>query len=216
MFRIKLAAVFLGGMLAFWGYQEYSVGRKSSEKPEKIFLSKIESGEKKITNNHIRITKHYRVLEEAIYQSTEKSEDEIEVVYYPIISIRHPKYKSRKKKSPEEIINSMGGKSEIGKFSVLVKTHEFKHVNDFIRVVEKGEFKKKSIQGLVINKIDKLKADEKALLRKSFPEVDLDNIIILEEGRKPKGTGVCFASMIGGGLISILGIVSFFAFKEQG
>lgn len=61
-----------------------------------------------------------------------------------------------------------------------------------------------SVSGLIVNRIKKLKGDERKYLRQSFPTVDLDEVLILEQDRAPKPLVLSLA-MIAGGVLLILG-----------
>lgn len=63
-----------------------------------------------------------------------------------------------------------------------------------------------SVQGLVINKISNLKDEELDLLRQSFPSLNPEKILVLEEGRKPAGAAKKFGMIGGGGLLSLVGL----------
>lgn len=54
-------------------------------------------------------------------------------------------------------------------------------------------------------------SDEKDLLREAFPSLDLDNIIILHDGREPTSTVASIGMIAGGGLTLIIAILIVFA-----
>ena len=75
----------------------------------------------------------------------------------------------------------------IDTFAVLVKTEKFDTVGDLPETFDRAS----SIEGLIINEIDSLDDDEEKLIQQSFPSLDLDEVLILEEDRKPaSGKGV--------------------------
>jgi hypothetical protein len=60
------------------------------------------------------------------------------------------------------------------------------------------------LDGLVVNRIEALDADERELLHQDYPGIDFDKCIILEEGRQPSDGAMLFL-LGGGGLALLLG-----------
>src|SRR5262249_23115044 len=62
----------------------------------------------------------------------------------------------------------------------------------------------KGVQGLVINVVSPLSSKEKDLIRDSFPSINFDKLLILEEGRTPT-SALWSTSLIFGGIAVLLG-----------
>lgn len=159
----------------------------------------IESGAADTSNAHIKVGSHFPVYFELIYYGEENT-DKIQYVYYPILSAEHPFVQGLatlyEKYIPEEKI------PQVGEFSVLVKSKRYSNTSELPEGFDEAE----SVQGLVINKISNLKDEELDLLRQSFPSLNPEKILVLEEGRKPAGAAKKFGMIGGGGLLSLVGL----------
>jgi len=88
---------------------------------------------------------------------------------------------------------------EVDTFRVLVKTKRFKTESSIPNGISSDD----SLKGLVINLIRSMDAEEKKLIKQSFPKVNIDDVIILEDGREPASMMVSLG-MIGGGILLAL------------
>ena len=216
MFRLKLIIIFIGGMVAFLGFEEYKVSMDSTEEPMAIELAALEENTE-VDNNHLKVENYMALYPYSVYEyQTKKGETgepgnntKVNHTYYPIISQSHPYINQ---------IAELGNRYEdlslvpdeewptVQNFSVLIKTKSFKTIGS---IPDKYEIKT-DIQGLIINKIEELDSEEKQLVKESFPTVSMNNLLILEEGRKPSSIFKSFGMMGGGAVLSILGIGMFF------
>jgi len=217
MFRVKLIMIGIGGVLMFVGFQEFRVSQGTSTKAELLDLSAVEAGEKP-GNSHVKIGGHTAVHGGAIYeyrQSKYSNADptpktKITHAYYPIISKEHPfnvgwAELAQKYASLDEIPE--GEKlPELTTFSVIVKTKRFETIGN----IPDGINDEKSVQGLLINRIEGLDSEERNLILQSFPQVDVDQLLLLEEGRKPSSNFKSIGTMGGGLLLALVGIGLFF------
>ena len=62
-----------------------------------------------------------------------------------------------------------------------------------------------TVQGLVVNEIERMSGEEKKLLTESYPGVDFTRCWILELGREPSGVSKVLAFMGGGGMLALAG-----------
>jgi len=95
---------------------------------------------------------------------------------------------------------------EIEHFAALVKTKRFKTVGSIPDDLEDET----SVQGLVINRIKSLKGEEAKLIEETFPEIDLDKVLLLEHNRKPASLTKSLGMTFGGALLTLIGIGLFF------
>ena len=203
MFRVKIAAIIGGLVLTYFGVQEFRVGMGASTEPTAAELVVIENGETP-ESNHLLIGQHVADYVGCVYEYTEGS-DKVNHMYYPIISEENSFFDELaalygKYGNQNDIPD--GEYPEIHDFTVLVKTKRFKNR----RSIPEGLVSEDKVQGLVINLIDSLDAEEKQLIQSQFPEVNLDEVLILEEGRKPASMIVSGAMIAGGILLSLLGL----------
>jgi len=223
VFRVKLAAVVLGGVLAFMGFEEYRVSSGATSEPESIDLSGLEAGQD-VANTHIRIGLHSAVYAGVVYrwEGDEYSNDgsspnaRVKYAYYPIISRTHP-FNVRwdalaEKYGSYDDVPETEDFPELTTFSVLVKTERFKTVG----TLPEGILDETERSGLLIHRIDGLDEEEKILVREGFPQVDFDKLLILEDGRKPSSAFMWMGMMAGGLLVSLTGVALLVARRQEG
>ena len=204
MLRIKLAAVFGGLVLAYFGIQEFRVSHGGSSEPTSTELATIEKGSAP-ANNHVEIGPHYAIYGGSVYQYTQGKYDhsapgsstKVSYCYYPIISGEHPFIQAVMNEEEDP---------QFGDIAVIVKTHRFKTIGQIPEeIVEES-----SVKGLVVNRIESLDKEERKLLHENFPQVDFEKVLIVEDGRRPASL-LKSAGMVGGGaLISLIGVALFF------
>ncbi len=155
----------------------------------------------------------------------------IDYSYYPIISETHPAsegvkaYKELHEMHMEGKLNDDFDSEAIQKilseskvdfdklmkegpvikdFKVLVKTNNYYTVGNLPQTdIAIGE----SIKGMVINSITSLDNDEIKLLRESFPNANLDNVLILEENRSPSSALLFIGLWVAGVILIVVGFV---------
>lgn len=205
--KLNLALIVVGGVFVWLGYNEYRLSDGATGTAQPIELAEIEAG--RIPENaHLEVGPHWRMYQELLFRYQQKwgsdevtAETPIEYSYYPILSTSHPFFAELEKSR-----QAYGGVEQIAEealptvetFSMLVKTKQFKTVGDLPDSWAEGE----PIQGLVVNRIYKLKKDEAELLTQSFPGIDLANILVLEEGRSPTSSAQVWGFMGGGAACS--------------
>jgi len=180
------------------------VSKGTTAEPVAVELADLESGKETGENAHIKVGAHYPAYFELIYYGPENNPEKIDYSYYPILSKNHTfvaALGALYEKYPEGDFSESEMPS-VGDFKVLVKTKAFKKVDD----IPGGFDSVESIEGLIVNRIDKLKPDEQDLLKQSFPSFDPDKILILEVGRKPASNLKQYGMMGGGALLAFLGL----------
>lgn len=212
MERVFLALAAIGGVLGYMGYEEYTVSQGASAEPTYVELAELEGGAVP-DNSHLVIGPHWRIYGGSIYEyeqdvwETGEPDDSATVnyTYYPIISYEHPyilKLISLEEEygDLEQVPDSVWP-NDIGDIAVLIKTRKFRTIG----AIPDDWLDAEEIQGLVINQIESLGAEERSLIRESFPSARLDKVLLLEEGRKPSSSGSAFAQLGGGAVLMILG-----------
>jgi len=202
MFRLAIAMIIGGGIFTYFNTREFLLDRRAKAEPEAIDLAKLEAGDTP-DNPHLRIGKHFAVFAAGVYEYRKGKNDvgvtpntKITKYFYPVISAEHPFFKEL-----AELAKQHGGLDnvpddaswpQINSFRVLVKTTRFPTVGaipDDIRDVD-------SISGVVINSIDPLDKETRNLLLTQFRGADLENVLVLEDGRKPAGLAWGLAKVI--------------------
>lgn len=198
--RIILLIAVGGGVLAFIGIQEYRVSMGTSTEPEQVSLKALEQGEE-LKNNHVLITEHIAAYPGAVYEHYEGT-GKVNHAHYPIISDDHKFFDELNQLAEKYNGLDSAPDSEfpgIDDFKVLVKTREFKTIDSIPRQLTDET----SVQGLVVNLVGGLDSDEKKYFKQAYPKLDLDNVLIVEKGRKPASPFKSLG-MIGGGVLLIL------------
>lgn len=210
--KLFLVLIVLGGIFVFEGYKEYNLSKKSSEVPKEVELATLENGEH-LDNYHVKIGPHWRIYSGSVFtyeptsivDSEQKPENKVTHVYYPIISNEHPFFPQMGKLAekhgsfdaiPDEEIPDI-------EFTVLVITNEFNTIGD----IPEDWIDSPSIQGLVINEVSGGPDDEeRELIKSSFPNIDFDKVLILDEGRTPTSSDNAKLMMGGGVALSLAGL----------
>jgi hypothetical protein len=58
------------------------------------------------------------------------------------------------------------------------------------------------VQGLLINRVEKLDAEEVRLLKSSFPKMNFDKVLLLESGRTPSSVLFALLAMLAGAVLA--------------
>ena len=178
----------------------------TSREAKQVELAELEQGEAP-TNTHLRISSHLALYGASVYEYEESKYSsgapsgsaKVNHCYYPIYSVEHPVMVAF---ANEEEIDE----AQLGTFAVMVKTKRFKTVNSIPDGIDEAA----SVQGLVINRIGSLDSEEKKLVKQSFPTVNFDKVLILEEGRKPSSLLITLGMLLGGLALIVVGVGLFF------
>jgi hypothetical protein len=210
-----------GGGAVFQGCREYRLSAGVPTTPIEVDIRDLERGDAPYTT-HVKVGEHVAVYPACVYVYEANFGEELNErtkcssVYYPAVTKRHPLIngmkslikKYRYKAAPEDLKLSNGDD-----IAVLVKTRKFKSVG---AIPQRSE-ERSSLQGMVINRIHTIDGDERNLLQSSFSDMDLDKVLIVEEGRTPASAAV-YLGMLAGGLALIVtggGILVMMNKKEQ-
>ena len=105
---------------------------------------------------------------------------------------------------------SLGTAQFNGDVRVIVKTTQARNKEQLYSL------EGRSVTGVVVNDIDSLSDDEKAVLRGAYPKIDFDRCWIVEVNRQPASTGRIFSMVGGGGTLALLGVAIFFMGNRAG
>lgn len=218
MWRLKLGGIVLGAFLAFWGFNEKKLNENITKDPQSVTMAELEKGDYS-GSNHVKITDFAYLHYQLVYQAkVDKGDQEVKgsskvtYAYIPIVSKEHKfmgelnEFISQIQEGNEDVTEP-----KLTGYSVLVKTKKYQTYAD---LPSDFEVSKDPAQGIFINKVTNLDKEEKDLLLEGCPGIDLDKVLILEEGRTPTSATNAYAALIGGVLISLLSILWFF--KKSG
>lgn len=168
--------------MSLLGFKEFLASRNTDSEPSSMIVSKLERNPK-LSNNFITLKDYYCIYEKKVFKDDrEKDLKGAKHLYYPAISSKT----ARKYGSGTGIMNNMKD------CKVLIKTSKYHK-----RTPPKGIKEGKNMDGLVISS-SSLKNSEKVKLRKLFPKINFNKVIIVEEDREPSSLLKTFSMMIGG------------------
>jgi hypothetical protein len=207
MARLAVLLIVGGGFLSFMGGQEFLVSRGASSEPAAVELASLEAGEA-APNNHLRVGEHIALYPACVYSYQTKKHvagdpemsAKVNYCFYPIISREHEFIRGLidQKEKPEG--PGAVAVPTIRQFAVLVKTRQFKTIG----AIPSDIGTVPSVQGLVINQIDSLDGEEEKLIKENFPQLNVDKVLILEEGRRPASLAKSLG-MVAGGVVLVIG-----------
>ena len=214
MWRIMLAMMIGGGFLCYYGCNEYTVSSGTGSEPLDVSLADLESGTE-IDNNYVKLGEHicvwdgcifeYEMAEGASPSAEPPASAKVNHAYYPVISGSHPFIVGLNALEEEhgslENVPENAVWPDLSTFAVLIKTGRFNTVGS----IPDGLGDSAGIKGLIINRIASLDAEEARLIKGSFPGINLDKVLILEENRTPTGAMASIGMMIGGILLFLCG-----------
>ncbi|HKI30621.1 MAG TPA: hypothetical protein VKA46_01920 [Gemmataceae bacterium] len=181
-YRFAGILILIGCVLVAWAYRERDVSVVVSDEPEEIALKDLIA--RGPDGNANIILKDYGLGQNFVIRMNGNSWAQ---VWVPVI--------------PSE---GTSGGEEVG---------DVKNVQAIImstQVQNKGELVRhlgvKRLAGMVTNRITKLGAEEKRLLRQSYPTADLERCLIIEDGRQPSGVGKVMLLGAGGIGLVLAGI----------
>jgi hypothetical protein len=180
-----------------FAWTEWRIGSTATTEPLAVELGQLEKGQVP-DNNHLKIGSHVACYFATVFTYTSKDrrqpdlDTKVDYAFYPIISADHPYFhevrriqeKYRNVKTPPDEIDW----PELSDFRVLVRTNRFKTVGD---IPDDDTRTDPAVQGLVINRISTLDAEEQRLIKQDFPDIDFNKVLILSEGRRPSSGLFC-------------------------
>lgn len=189
MFRIKAGLVLGGVFLIIFGVRDAWLNSSASSTPVPVDLAALENGGK-VENENVVIGPHVALFPYYVFETPSDSDyGDLPVNYcvYPIISISGGELERMAKHEGPDL-------PPLGNVAVLVKSKKYKRTSEIPESIEPRD----SMQGLVINNINTLDNDMKDFIKKSYPNVNVDTVLVVEEGRSP--------NMILGALMAVGGI----------
>ncbi|MEM7263246.1 MAG: hypothetical protein AAF488_14745 [Planctomycetota bacterium] len=216
IFRLWFFLLVGGLILLVMGLREYDLAVGASAESVAQKLEDLEKGEE-ATNVHVSIGEHIELYSSSIYEYRSadddeaglKPEDTISSMYIPILSKAHPE--------AQRVLDEAFSETPTApkSFRVLVKAERFKSIDQIpANAAERG-----GVKGLILNRISPLDSQDRQIIRREFPGVDLDELLVLEEGRTPMAPSTAVGLVVGGGVLMILGLVvlvrRFFGSRER-
>ncbi|MBT3200184.1 MAG: hypothetical protein HN350_09725 [Phycisphaerales bacterium] len=213
---VGIIVMVIGGCLAWFGVLEHRVGSQASTEPVAVELADLENGSP-VPDNNILIGLHHCMYNSSVIEyeydddgrSEMRSTSPVNWIWTPLISDKHSYMQGIRK-----LIKTHGSLKKVPKgarwpvvkdFVVLLKSEVYDTVGD----IPDGRKTYESVYGLVINQIESLGEDEKRLIRRKFPKIDFDKVLIVEHGRKPLSAALSISIIVGGCVLFLIPVVLF-------
>ncbi|MBX2850366.1 MAG: hypothetical protein KTR15_01315 [Phycisphaeraceae bacterium] len=194
MIRIAIALLVGGGILTFFGYNEHKLASAADSEPQTITAQDLIANGYD-DNAHVSVKDFEMITWETIVLTPEDNPNKFEKVWAPMIAFDDP-YIEELQALPD---NAQTAPPYRGQVALILYSTDISSSGQLDSVAYQD-----TVQGLVINEIDKLGGEELKELKKSL-SIDPDKVIILEHNRKPKGTGTTMLMMVGGVLLMLVG-----------
>ena len=211
MNRFLIAVAVIGAVIAYNGTQELDLAEGATAEPLRVSLGDIEAGRIPV-NPHLQIGEHWAMNHELVY-SYQTDRDAVDVepgpaqkldfAYYPIVAADNAYF--RELGNLEELYQGLENipedrLPELDGFKMLVRTKRYATIGGLPEPVWTPS---EGVTGLIANRVRSLSKDEAALIRASFPTIDTEGLLILEEGRRPASAAESYAQIGGGALVAV-------------
>jgi hypothetical protein len=199
MFRIKLVMIIGGGMLVWFGVQEWRLAQAAKETPQTISCADL-SANGPGDNANIVLTDSLICVDSFVYEG-KKNSTTWSKVWVPVVP-SNGEYVQQIK----ELIEKNGGNLNITppppqNIKVILTSNKIPSQAEIGALTQQS-----SITGLVTNKIESLGNKQRKILEESYPGTDFTKCWIVDHDRQPSGMGKV-AGMAGGGLVlSLVGV----------
>ncbi len=188
-FRLALVLLVMGGVLLMGGINELRLTNASSRKPETISLKGL--AERGPQGNPNIILTDFRLCNKFV-QTTRtnwgQKAERWESVWVPIVP------------QDEGLLGLFGADAAGRNIQAIIFS---KHVGS---KAELARLAVPQLRGMVINAISSLGADQLKLLQKSYPGIDFQRCLIIEEGHKPASAALLSFYLGGGGVLALIGV----------
>ncbi|MCA9044513.1 MAG: hypothetical protein KDA69_09340 [Planctomycetaceae bacterium] len=185
LFRLQILLIIGGIALGIYSFQEMRAGTGASADPVAVELADLEAGTP-APDKHLQVGDHIALYHGTFYQWEQQNNEpenggsRVTKAYYPIISPTHP------------YAEGMDADADLESFAVLVKTNRFSTIGEIPDMPGPVQ----SISGLTRPASVALESDFQDLLRSDYPGINLDQILVLEDGRQPTSVALGIIMML--------------------
>lgn len=204
----KAGVLLLGCVLLVVGYHRYQLAAGAGDEPIEVDLAAIEAGHE-LSSRYIVVGPHVRLYWMAAveYDLPRSGQDDLEHrrigdVFYPIVPVHA---------APGRRLPEPGSLT----FRVLVRTDDFRDQWADTHRIPKMK-RMNQLSGFVYGGIEELDTRARRLLHKAYPALDLERIVIVEEGGGPPSRVFAFVLMGAGGFIVLATLAAAVAGRRRG
>lgn len=192
MFRTIGLMLLVGAGLVVLGEREWQLASTARDEPTTITCAQLyESGPG--DNAHLIVTDALVVTSKVVYKGT-KGSDRWDVVWMPVIPADTESVE-RLQKSMDRDANTLD--RLFGTIKLVVKSTNVHDKGDLSALANA-----RTLQGVVVNRIETLSGEERDLLRRNYP-MDFGEPWLLEHERQPSGI-VKRLGLLGAGILLLL------------
>ena len=193
--RLKLVPLILGAVLFFVGWQEWRLGTKAKTQPQTISATDL-GARRPGSNAHIILTNFAPSDGAYVYMGQKGGGGAVvgrwQKAWVPAVAQGMPIFGGP--------MGMPGGPVVGGDIRIIIKTTKAGDENELRNIVNQP-----TLQGLVVNEVERMSGQEKQLLTDSYPGVDFNRCWIVEVGRQPAGVSKVLLFMGGGGMMALAG-----------
>jgi hypothetical protein len=218
----------IGGIL--WAVAEFRLARMAKAVPQEMTVEKL-LAEGPGDNAHVKLTDVFACNNAYLYEYKERQEGWSKV-WVPLVA-RGGQYHLEFEAAVEKVINELAeefaktGEQPQAKvieaieqraedlppprdLRIILVSDRYRTEEDVGALDERNAFR-----GILVNEIESLNSDAQKLLSESYPQVDLNNCYILEEGRTLSGVGAQAGALLFGLLAFAIGVSMFVEYRDK-
>jgi hypothetical protein len=199
MFRIKLAMIIGGIVLAVIGVQEWRLAQATKETPQTISCADL-SAKGPGDNANIVLTDSLICGDSFVYEA-KKNNPTWNKIWVPVVPSNGEYIQQIQKMLIEGGGKINGPVPPPQNIKVILKSSKVPGQGELAALCDQS-----SITGLVTNKIESLGAKERKMLEESYPGTDFTQCYIVDHDRKPAGMGQVAGYTGGGLLLTLVGV----------
>ena len=189
MSRGKLILTAFGIGIFIYGTTEWQLKTVAKESPQTISAAALAANGPG-NNANVRVTNFYVCTEDFVIEKRRRS-DRWSKVWVPVVPA--------------------GQSPDMGNIRIIVQDDDCEDEMDVAAMNGSG-----TLDGLIINKISGLGAEERRLLAKRYPGTDFNACYILDRGRRPIASAAVLGLMGGGGFVALLGVAWIVKARQEG
>lgn len=192
MKHFSLVMIIVGGVLGYFGYQEWQLQQHATAEPEAIALEALikrgPSG-----NTHVEI-RDFTLCGQYVYMSKNNTWQSVYVPIEPFSGV----------KVAGQILAGLlgGGKPAIKDVKAMLVLKNIQNHQALETFLETHE----TVKGLVVNNVRSLEDRARELLQQSYPGIQFDTVIMLEAGRSPMSSTNLTLILVGSAALILLGL----------
>ncbi len=174
-------------MLAYFGFNHFRLAGKVEQVPAQVTVTELCAGG--VDNAHVTISDFYPTPD---YVAEENKTGQMKTVWQPVVC-------------GDDYMND-----NYSNVQLVLKTTSCRSQGELVRLLEQH-----TVTGVVVNEIEGLDSETKKLLRESYPNMDTDNVLIVDADRALPSKSAGLGMMVGGVGLTGAGVGGFALKKKR-